>query len=111
MDIKVIERDGFIIAEANGDIDGKTAGIVQEQLLPLVNAGNCMLLDMSGVGYMSSAGLRLLLSLYRQAAARNAKLVLAGLSPEIIETMDVTGFISHFTIASSRADGEAFFTG
>ncbi len=109
MDIQIKNQPGFLIVEISGEIDGKTAGAVQDQLLPLVNAGNCMLLDMSKVGYMSSAGLRLLLTLYRQAAVKTAKLVLVGLSDDIRETMDATGFLSHFILAGSRPEGEAMF--
>ena len=99
MDIRVQERDGMKIAELIGDIDGKSAGAVLEALAPIVSAGKAMIVDMSGVEYMSSAGLRMLLTLYRQAAASKCMLVLAGLSEEIEETMDTTGFLPHFTLA------------
>ena len=99
MDIRVQERDGMKIAELVGDIDGKTASAVLDALAPIVSAGNSMLVDMSQVGYMSSAGLRLLLTLYRQAASSKGRLVLVGLSTEIEETMDATGFLAHFTVA------------
>ena len=88
-----------MIAELIGEIDGKTASAVQEQLSPIVVAGSSMVVDMSQVGYMSSAGLRLLLTLYRQAASNNGKLVLVGLSEDIQDTMDATGFLAHFTVA------------
>ncbi len=105
MDIQLYERNGLMIAELIGEIDGKTASAVQEQLSPLVSSGKSMVLDMSQVGYMSSAGLRLLLTLYRQASASQARLVLAGLAEEIEETMDATGFLSHFTLAGDVSAG------
>ncbi len=105
MDIRVNELDGLKIAELVGDIDGKTAGAVQDALTPIVSVGNRTILDMSGVGYMSSAGLRLLLTLYRQAAASKGKLVLVGLSEEIQDTMDATGFLAHFTVAGDIQTG------
>jgi len=93
------------IAELVGEIDGKTASAVLEALAPIVGAGNAMIVDMSGVGFMSSAGLRMLLTLYRQAAASKGRLVLVGLSEEIEETMDMTGFLPHFTVAKDIQSG------
>jgi anti-sigma B factor antagonist len=105
MEIRVLERNGMKIAELVGEIDGKTASAVLEALSPLVSAGNSTIVDMSGVGYMSSAGLRMLLTLYRQAAASKGRLVLVGLSEDIQETMDATGFLSHFSIAGDVQGG------
>jgi anti-sigma B factor antagonist len=51
---------------------------------------------MTEVPYMSSAGLRTLLSTYRQVTAKNGKLILVGLSEEIQDTMTVTGFLNFF---------------
>ncbi len=59
MEIQVIEQAGATLAVIIGDIDGKTASIVQERVLPLVSSGKNCLLDMGKVEYMSSAGLRL----------------------------------------------------
>jgi anti-sigma B factor antagonist len=105
MDIRVQDRDGLKIAELVGDIDGKTASGVLDALAPIVSTGKGMIVDMSGVGYMSSAGLRMLLTLYRQAAASKSQLVLVGLSEEIKETMDTTGFLPHFTLAGDVQTG------
>jgi anti-sigma B factor antagonist len=94
--------DGEItIVELNGDIDASTAPKVQELVLPLAQSGKKLLLNMTGVPYMSSAGLRSLLALYRQASTQECKLVLVGLSPEIQDTMSVTGFLGFFTITES----------
>lgn len=105
MDIRVQDRDGLKIAELVGDIDGKTASGVLDALAPIVSTGKGMIVDMSGVGYMSSAGLRMLLTLYRQAAASKSQLVLVGLSEEIKETMDTTGFLTHFILAGDIQTG------
>jgi anti-sigma B factor antagonist len=85
------------VVELVGDIDGSTASGVQSQVLPLAQAGGKMLLDMTQVPYMSSAGLRMLLSVYRQITAKDGQVVLVGLSEEIQDTMSITGFLDFFT--------------
>jgi anti-sigma B factor antagonist len=47
---------------------------------------------------MSSAGLRALLSTYRQVTSQQVALVLVGLSEEIKDTMTATGFLNFFTV-------------
>ncbi len=55
-----------------------------------------MLLDLSRVPYMASAGLRLLLMVHRTIAAKGGKVLLVGLSPELKDTMTHTGFFGFF---------------
>ena len=98
MEINVKTVDQVTVVEIVGDIDGKTASQVQEEISPLVLPESKILLDMSQVGYMSSAGLRLLLSAYRQVTSNKATIALAGVNEDIQDTMSATGFMRFFTI-------------
>ena len=89
------------LIEMTGDVDASTAPLVQERVLPLAQPGAKLVLDMTNVPYMSSAGLRFLLSLYRQVTAKQGQLVLVGIVEEIQDTMSVTGFIDFFTICDT----------
>jgi anti-sigma B factor antagonist len=97
MKVDVRTLDDVTVVDLDGELDGKTAPDVQEQLGPLIQAGGRLILDMTHVPYMSSAGLRVLLMLYRQAAANKGRIALVGLSEELSDTMSVTGFLSFFT--------------
>ena len=83
------------------DIDANTAPKVTETVLPLVQPKSKILVNMTEVSYMSSAGLRSLLSLYRQTIAKYGKIVLVGLSEDILDTMSVTGFLDFFTVCDT----------
>ena len=80
-----------------GDIDGSTAPGVQADILAAAAPDIKMIWEMTQVSYMSSAGLRVLLAVYRQATAQNGQVVLVGLIEEIKDTMSVTGFLDFFT--------------
>ena len=86
------------VIKVTGEIDAVSAAIVQQKILPLSLPGCKIVLDMSKVAYMSSAGLRMLLSVYRQISANKGRVVLLGLSDELKETMSMTGFLSYFTV-------------
>lgn len=96
MDINITTLEQVTAIALTGDIDASTAPKVQAQVLPLAQTESKLLMDMTKVPYMSSAGLRMLLSLYRQISANKGKLVLVGLSEEIKDTMSVTGFLDFF---------------
>jgi anti-sigma B factor antagonist len=107
MDINVKTIKQITVVEIIGDIDGKTASQVQEKVSPLVQPESKILLDMSQVGYMSSAGLRLLLGTYRQVTSNKASIVLVGVNEDIQDTMSATGFLRFFTIHETVKAGLA----
>jgi anti-sigma B factor antagonist len=90
-----------------GEIDGSTAPQAQERILALIEPGAKVLLDMAGVTYMSSAGLRMLLVAYRSIMGKNGRVILVGLSDELKDTMSVTGFLDFFTCCDTRDAGIA----
>jgi anti-sigma B factor antagonist len=107
MDITIARVDKVTVVSIAGEIDGKTAPAAQEQIVPLCREGSRVLVDMSRVTYMSSAGLRLMLLLYRQATSAHATLALAGLSDDLQDTMSATGFLAYFTVYASVETGQA----
>ena len=107
MDIKSMVLDRVTLVELHGEIDAKTVVRTQEQLMPLVQPGIKLLFDMHDVTYMSSSGLRMLLTLYREVSASNGTIALANVSDEITDTMEVTGFLRYFTIYLTLDQGLA----
>jgi anti-sigma B factor antagonist len=93
--------DDVNIVEVSGDIDGNTAPLVQEQVLALAVPGSKVILDMTGVEFMSSAGLRVMVLLYRNITDNNGQIVLVGLCAELQDTMSATGFLKFFTLCST----------
>jgi anti-sigma B factor antagonist len=100
-EVKIESREGISLVDVDGTIDGASAPVVQERVLPLLTAGSKVVLDMQGVDFMSSAGLRLMLQFFRQTTAAGGKLVLLGLSEDIRDTMSLTGFLDFFTTAEN----------
>jgi len=89
------------LIELIGDIDGGTAPLMQADILAAAEPNIQMILNMTQVSYLSSAGLRMLLSVYRQVSAQSGQVVLVGLMEEIQDTMNVTGFLEFFTVADT----------
>ena len=103
MEITIKEEGNVTVVTLVGELDGKTSPEAQEQILPLIQPEGRLLLDMSQLQYMSSAGLRTMLLLYRKVSGSGGSIVLAGLAPEIQDTMSATGFLHYFIMADTVA--------
>lgn len=107
MEILLSEVQNITVATLAGDIDGRTAPEAQAQIGPKITEGVRLLLDLTAVPYMSSAGLRMLLLVYRQTSAKKGCVVLVGLNDDIADTMEATGFLEHFKTFATAEEGIA----
>lgn len=101
-----IQPDADItIATLSGELNGRTAADVQAQLLPYIQPGCKIVLDMRHVTYMSSAGLRVMLLIHRQTNNQGGRVVLTGLTERVEDTMSITGFLDFFEAYDSLEAG------
>ena len=107
MQVTIKSVQGVVLIELQGSLDGKTAPDVQRQVLPGAEGQSKVILDLAKTDYISSAGLRILLLLYRQLKAKGGKIALVGMSEEIKDVMSNTGLLNFFLIADSLKEGIA----
>ncbi len=107
MEINVKTIEDVTVVEIAGEIDGKTAPEAQKTILPLAAETKKIMLELSKVEYMSSAGLRMLLMLYRQIVSGDEQIILVGVPELIQDVMSHTGFLRFFTLCDSVEDGIA----
>jgi anti-sigma B factor antagonist len=105
MEFEISTAGTVTIVALKGDLDGQSAPAVQEQLLPLIDPSCQILLDMRGVPYISSVGLRALLLLYRKTVGLGGRIVLCGLSEMLQDTMMITGFLDFFEAYGTVEEG------
>ena len=98
MDIREEACGDALVVTASGRLDSNSAPALEAVLPARAQASPKLVLDLSGVPYVSSAGLRILLMGAKAARAAGHKLVLAGLSPSVREVFDISGFTSIFTL-------------
>jgi len=107
MKINIAEVDGISIVTLAGELDGQSAPDMESQILPLVQPQCKILLDMSGVSYISSIGLRALLLLHRETSSSEGHIILSGLPEMIYDTMLITGFLDFFEAYDTAEEGLA----
>jgi anti-sigma B factor antagonist len=97
--------DDVHVVEVQGELDAHTSPVAQQQILSLVGPGSRILLDLTQVSFMSSAGIRMLLATHRSVKAGHATVALAGLSPDLKDTMSATGFLPYFAVYDTQESG------
>jgi anti-sigma B factor antagonist len=104
MEINQSQQEDVTVVSLGGRFDAQSAGAADESLGSLL-ADGCpkLLVDLSGVEYISSAGLRVLLSTAKKQNAAGGKLVLCGLKPYVQEVFEVAGFTTIFQIMPDSA--------
>lgn len=84
------------IYEVEGVLDTSTSSQEQEKILALLETNSHIGLDLTHCKYVSSAGLRVMLYAYKVASGKGGRVDLIGVSKEIREVMDMTGFSRFF---------------
>jgi anti-sigma B factor antagonist len=100
MELSKATTKGWQVIKVSGQIDSKTVTDLKNYLDSNIAEGAPMGLDVTEVPFMSSAGLRTLLTLHRKTEQMGISLAIIGLKSEIADTMKVTGFYQYFTIYS-----------
>jgi anti-anti-sigma factor len=106
MDLSEDKVGGVTVVEVRGRIDSTTAPVLGERLTASLGGPKVrVLLDLSRIEYISSAGFRILLLAAKRADETESRLVLCGVSGRVRHLFDLGGFIDLFPIAGSRDEG------
>lgn len=98
MTITKTQENGTLILNINGRLDTSTASKLHDELIPAFDETKEIMLDFTGLVYVSSAGLRVLLMAQKTAKSKGASVKLRNVSPDIIEVLEMTGFSNILTI-------------
>lgn len=102
MDAPTRQVGKSLIVAPQGRVDQATADqlrlVLEPHLASCTADGGPLVLDFSGVAYISSVGLRVLMLAARQVKAQNGKLAIAGLQPVVREVFQISRFDMVFKI-------------
>jgi anti-anti-sigma factor len=93
MEITISARDGMQLLTVTGRLDASTAPSLQARFDELLSPTNKnFILDLSGVDYVSSGGLRVLLVMTKKVKTVGGGIVLAQLHPFVEDLLRMSGF-------------------
>ena len=97
MKIEMKRNAQEMMMEVEGRLDTITAPILEKEINENIQDIETLILDFSGLEYISSAGLRVLLSTQKKMQKRGAMKVI-NVSAEIMDVFEMTGFADILTI-------------
>jgi anti-anti-sigma factor len=92
MDINVIEENGNRVVNVNGRLDTVSAPELEKAVNPLIEVGKVLIFNCESMEYISSAGLRVVLSTHKQCTSVGGRLVVRNLTAEVRSVFNMTGF-------------------
>lgn len=108
--MEVIEQTqgSVLVVALKGRLDAASSGAVQDRIVAVIDGGaRQLVLDLAGLDYVSSAGLRVLLVAAKKMKPAGGKLCLSGLQPSIKEIFDIAGFTGMFILAPGLSEAVA----
>jgi anti-anti-sigma factor len=107
MDISVNKDTDFSVFSITGRVDTMTAPELEKRITEWIDEGGARLvIDMDGVDYISSAGLRTVLSTAKKIKAKSGKFCLIRLKPTVLEVFKIAGFDAIIPIFGDLEDAK-----
>jgi anti-anti-sigma factor len=103
----VEEREGVTIIRLKGRLDATSTPVLEGKIKPFLEKSKMILIDFAEVDYLSSAGMRLLLSATKKIKAKNGKLVFCAIDEDVMEIMKMAGFDRILTIYATEKEALA----
>jgi anti-anti-sigma factor len=98
MEVK-ISNDAVPVLSVEGRMDTGNTAIFEEAIAPILKSDlKELIIDCTGLEYISSSGLRQFLVLQKFISEKGGSLKVRGLRPEIKDIFDLTGFTNIFNI-------------
>ena len=93
MNIKTIEKQGVKIMQFSGSLDTNTSNEAQQQFKKELESGTTkILVDFAELDYISSAGLRVLLTTSKQLLGKG-QLGICSMNEQVREVFEMTGLV------------------
>jgi anti-anti-sigma factor len=108
MEVERTNRDGVQVFRITGRLDSGTSPAFEAQVLPVIRPeANRVVLDFTGVDYVSSAGLRVVLLVAKQTRATQGAFAIFGMAKSIHHVFQMSGFARIIALFDTEADAVA----
>ena len=99
MEVKFLEQNNEKVVVIEGRVDTVTAPDLEIKVSPIwATPGITLVFDCEKLEYLSSSGLRIILSAHKQVNAKGGKFILRNLTRDVRSVIDLTGFSRILTI-------------
>lgn len=104
VEIKIEQEGDVYLVILEGRIDATSTPLVEKKLANLLDVTKKIAVDFTDIIYLSSAGMRLLLSMTKKMHAKSGEVVFFGMSDDVTDIIRMAGFERILKIYSSKSE-------
>jgi len=110
LEVRLSEKgNGVVVIAPVGSVDSNTYGdLDKEAELVLAKKPKVIVLDMGGVDYMSSAGVRVVFRIKKALASTGGSLTMVNLKPQIKKVFDIINALPELNVFRSIEELDAY---
>ena len=106
MELSLRDGENCRYLSFSGRLDASTSPEAEQALRGKLDDCRALLVDLDGLSYISSAGLRVLLVIAKRMQSNRGKLVLCRLRPDVKTIFELSGLTSIFNICDDLQSAE-----
>ena len=108
VDINLEKAEGYDIMKVVGEVDASSSIALDQSIADQVSAGpSDLLVDCTGLNYISSAGLGVFMSYIEEFKNHGTQMVIFGLNPKVANVFEILGLDQLLTIRDSAEEAKA----
>lgn len=92
------EKEGIYIIRVSGEIDASSSIFLDDELDDAVKNYQRIIVDLTSLEYISSAGLGVFMSYIQELESQNAQMILVGLKEKVLQVFQILGLDQLLTI-------------
>jgi len=105
MEAQVEEKGDVIVVRVQGRLDAASSPQLEKKINSIIESGHFkLILNFAGVDYLSSAGMRLMLSVSKKLKHLEGKVVACCLNEDVMDVIKMAGFHQVLELYSSEED-------
>ncbi len=106
VDVKEEKKGDILILRMRGRLDAVSSPSAEKKVFESINSGESkLLIDFSGVSYLSSAGMRMLLSTTKKLKSLSGRLVVCSVTSNVMDVLKMSGFDHVLEISQTEEEG------
>ena len=109
VEINTRSVEGVTIVDISGSLDTQTSGTASEEMSRIAEDGTKLLLNLEGLEFLSSAGLRVMLRTAKQLKGSGGSIKVCSAAGVVKEVMEISGFGSLLDLYASESEALASF--
>jgi anti-anti-sigma factor len=93
MEAQVEEKGDVIVVRVKGRLDAASSPQLEKKINSIIESGHFkLILNLAGVDYLSSAGMRLMLSISKKLKHLEGKVIACNVNDDVMEVIKMAGF-------------------